>query len=153
MRRTGDGRKSAFGERSFWWDKEDFALRFEGNTKRFSEHIQDLTDFVVVMSYRRSATKVLGVTADEMGYAKRIGKVILLSLETNELKHDQDISYWGLPKENLLDTISQLSKSSIENPVIGGLMVHSYRGLLEKLDDGGQPDKSEPAPGEDRLLE
>ncbi len=137
----------------FWWDKEDFALTFEGNTKRFSEHIQDLTDFIVVMSYRRSAAKVLGVTADEMGYAKRIGKVILLSLETNELKHDQDISYWDLPKEKLLDTISQLFKSSREYPVIGGLMVHSYRGLLEKLDDGGQPDNSEPQPGADRLPE
>ncbi len=136
----------------FWWDKKEFALTFEGSNKRFSEHIQDLTDFVVVMSYRRSAAKVLGVTADEMGYAKRIGKVILLSLETNELKHDQHISYWGLPKEDLLATVSELSKSSRENPVIGGLMVHSYRGLLEKLDDGGQSDKSEPAPADDRLL-
>ena len=86
----------------FWWDKDEFALEFEGERKRFNEHVQDLTDFIVIMSYRCSAKKVLSIVEDEMRYAGRIGKVIFLSLETIQLQHDQDISFWGLPKEKLL---------------------------------------------------
>ena len=132
----------------FWWDKEEFTLEFEGERKRFNEHVQDLTDFIVIMSYRCSEKKVLRIVEEEMRYAERIGKVIFLSLETNRLERDQDISFWGLPKEALQDTISRLLQKAEEDPIIGGLMIHSYRGLVEKLDNGipDQQDKSEPAP-------
>ena len=83
----------------FWWDKDEFALEFEGQRKRFNEHVQDLTDFIVIMSYRCSAKKVLSISEDEMRYAGRIGKVVFLSLETIQLQRDPDISFWGLPKE------------------------------------------------------
>ena len=69
----------------FWWDKDKFALEFEGHTKRFNEHIQELTDFIVIMSYRRSAAQVLSLVEDEVRYAARIGKVVFLSLETIRL--------------------------------------------------------------------
>jgi len=132
----------------FWWDKEEFTLEFEGERKRFNEHVQDLTDFIVIMSYRCSEKKVLRIVEEEMRYAERIGKVIFLSLETNRLERDQDISFWGLPKEALQDTISRLLQKAEEDPIIGGLMIHSYRGLVEKLDNGipDQQDKSETAP-------
>ena len=120
----------------FWWDKDEFALEFEGERKRFNEHVQDLTDFIVIMSYRCSAKKVLSIVEEEMRYAGRIGKVVYLSLETIQLQHDPEISFWGLPKEKLWETVSELSKKAKEDPVIGGLMIHCYRGLVEKLDSG-----------------
>ncbi len=128
-------------------------MEFEGERKRFNEHVQDLTDFIVIMSYRCSAKKVLSIVEDEMRYAERIGKVVFLSLETIHLKHDPEISFWSLPKEKLWDTVSQLLKKAKEDPAIGGLMIHCYRGLVEKLDNGtpGQPAKSETVPLEDRL--
>ncbi len=137
----------------FWWDKDEFVLEFEGERKRFNEHVQDLTDFIVIMSYRCSAKKILSIAEDEMRYAGRIGKVVILSLETIQLKQDQDISFWGLPKEKLWETVSELSKKAKEDPVIGGLMIHCYRGLVEKLDNGtpDQPDKSETDPSQDQL--
>ncbi len=119
----------------FWWDKDEFALEFEGKQKRFNEHVQDLTDFIVIMSYRCSAKKVLSIAEDEVRYAGRIGKVVLLSLETIQLQHDQDISFWSLPKEKLLDTVHELMRKAKEDPVIAGLMIHCYRSLLEKLDN------------------
>jgi hypothetical protein len=135
----------------FWWDKEEFALEFEGQRKRFNEHVQDLTDFIVIMSYRCSAKKVLSISEDEMRYAGRSGKVVFLSLETIQLRHDPDISFWGLPKEKLWDTVSELLQKAKEEPVIGGLMIHCYRSLIEKLDNGtpDQPDESEVAPLQD----
>jgi hypothetical protein len=135
----------------FWWDKDEFILEFEGQRKRFNEHVQDLTDFIVIMSYRCSAKKVLSIVGDEMRYAERIGKVVLLSLETIQLQRDPDISFWGLPKERLWETVSELSKKAKEDSVIGGLMIHCYRGLVEKLDNGipDPPDQSETAPVQD----
>jgi hypothetical protein len=135
----------------FWWDKDEFALEFEGERKRFNEHVQDLTDFIVIMSYRCSAKKVLSIVEDEKRYAERIGKVILLSLETIELQQDQDISFWNLPKERLLDTIYELVRKAKEDPVIAGLMIHCYRSLLEKLDNDPSEQsgerETEPQPG------
>jgi len=132
----------------FWWDKEEFALEFEGERKRFNEHIQDLTDFIVIMSYRSSAKQVLGVVENELRYAERIDKKIFLSLETNRLERDQKISFWGLPKEDLQETISVLLRKAKEELAIGGLMIHSYRGLAEKLDNipPPEPDGDEPPP-------
>ena len=153
--------KTTLGERAphlwlavdtpFWWDKDEFALEFEGEKKRFNEHVQDLTDFIVIMSYRCSAKKVLSIIEDEKRYAERIGKVILLSLETIELQRDQDISFWGLPKERLLDTVHELVRKAKEDPVIAGLMIHCYRSLLEKLDNDPSEQsgerETEPQPG------
>jgi hypothetical protein len=136
----------------FWWDKDEFALEFEGERKRFNEHVQDLTDFIVIMSYRCSAKKVLSIVEDEKRYAGRIGKVILLSLETIQLQHDPEISFWSLPRENLLDTVHELLKKAKEDPAIGGVMIHCYRSLLEKLDNDAseQSGEDETAPLPDR---
>jgi hypothetical protein len=60
----------------FWWDKDEFVIEFEGSTKRFSEHVQDLTDFTVIMSYRRDVQKVLDCVKNERNYAEQMNKVI-----------------------------------------------------------------------------
>ena len=46
----------------FWWDRDEFVTEFEGRSQHFSEHVQDLTDFIVIMSYWRDARKVLEET-------------------------------------------------------------------------------------------
>jgi len=117
----------------FWWDKEKFMLDFEGKRKPFSEHIQDLTDFIVVMSYRRSVQKVLSCVEAERRYAKRIKKRIFPSLETVKLEQDPHISFWELPNEELWKVVPQLLEVAQEDPAVGGLMIHCYRSLAEKL--------------------
>lgn len=125
----------------FWWDKDKFILEFEGTSKRFSEHVQDLTDFVVVMSYRRGTQEVLSCVENEWRYAKKVNKVIFPSLETIKLNHDQHISYWGLPVAEFLKIVPQLMEKAKRDPAIGGVMVHCYRSLVEKLDNNN-PNKS-----------
>jgi len=55
----------ARGGYAIWWDKDRFALEFEGKRKPFNEHVQDLTDFITIMSYRRSSQKVLDCVESE----------------------------------------------------------------------------------------
>lgn len=119
----------------FWWDKDEYLLEFEGKTKQFSEHIQDLTDYIVIMSYRRDIRKVLSCVEEERNYARQIHKRIFPSLETVRLKQAREISFWGLPKGQVWDTASQLLENGKGDPAMGGVMVHCYRSLSEKLDN------------------
>jgi hypothetical protein len=117
----------------FWWDKDEFALEFDGKRKRYNEHVQDLTDFIVIMSYRRSAREVLNSVEGERKYAKRICKLIYPSLETIKLEQDPHISFWGLPNEEFWKVVPQLMEAAEGDPTIGGVMIHCYRGLVEKI--------------------
>jgi hypothetical protein len=113
----------------FWWDRDELILNFEGQRKRFSEHVQDLTDFIAIMSYRRGARQVLNCVEGERMYAEKIHKVIFPSLETIELKKNPDISFYGMPREELWKVVPQLMETAKEDPAIGGVMIHCYRGL------------------------
>jgi hypothetical protein len=119
----------------FWWDKDKFTLEFEGKRKRFNEHVQDLTDFIAIMSYRRSSRKVLDCVEDERRYAQRIKKAISPSLETVKLKQDQHVSFWDVPNEEFWKVVPELLEVAERDSAIGGVMVHCYRSLFEKLND------------------
>jgi hypothetical protein len=117
----------------FWWDRDEFVTEFEGRSQRFSEHVQDLTDFIVIMSYSRDARKVLASVEGERKYAERIEKLVHPSLETIQLKQDPHISFWGVPAEEFWKTVNQIQEVAKRDPVLGGVRIHNYRGLLEKL--------------------
>ena len=113
----------------FWWDRDDLRIGFRGREKRFSEHVQDATDYVVLMSYRRQPGQVLATAENEMRYARRTNKVVFLALETNPLLRDGDISFSGLPPRAFWNVVTPLLEVARTDGAIGGLMIHSYRGL------------------------
>jgi hypothetical protein len=117
----------------FWWDRDEFVTDFEGRSQRFSEHVQDLTDFIVIMSYSRDIRKVLASIEGERRYAERIEKLVHPSLETIQLKQDPHISFWGVPVDEFWKTVDQIQGAARKDPVLGGVRIHNYRGLMEKL--------------------
>ncbi|MCX5909134.1 MAG: hypothetical protein NTY64_18690 [Deltaproteobacteria bacterium] len=66
-------------------------------------------------------------------YAARIKKVVYPALETIQLKHTPQHSFWGVPREEFWSVVNQLQEAAKEDPALGGVMLHSYRGLMEKL--------------------
>jgi hypothetical protein len=133
----------------FWWDRDEFVTEFEGRSQHFSEHVQDLTDFIVIMSYWRDARKVLESVEAERKYAERIEKLVYPSLETIQLKQNPHISFWGVPADEFWKTVNQIQEVAKRDPVLGGVRIHNYRGLMEKLKmnspskmDTGVPDKA-----------
>jgi hypothetical protein len=133
----------------FWWDRDEFVMEFEGRSQRFSEHVQDLTDFIVIMSYSRDPRKVLASVEGERRYAERIEKLVHPSLETIQLKQDPHISFWGIPAGEFWKTVNQIQEVAKKDPVLGGVRIHNYRGLMEKLKmnspskmDTGVPDNT-----------
>lgn len=117
----------------FWWDNDEFIMEFEMNRKRFSEHVQDLTDFIAIMSYRRSPQGVLACVDGERRYAQRIHKVIVPSLETTRLKQDSYLSFWDFSPQEFWKVVPPLLEAAKRDPAIGGLMLHCYRSLSEKF--------------------
>ena len=133
----------------FWWDEDEFITEFEGRSQRFSEHVQDLTDFIVIMSYWRDPQKVLASVERERKYAERIEKIVYPALETIQLKQTPHISFWGVPADEFWKTVNQIQEVARRDPVLGGVRIHNYRGLKEKLSlsspskmGGGGPDKA-----------
>ncbi|MGA2957714.1 MAG: hypothetical protein ABSF48_18560 [Thermodesulfobacteriota bacterium] len=133
----------------FWWDEDEFVTEFEGRSQRFSEHVQDLTDFIVIMSYWRDPQKVLASVERERKYAERIEKLVYPALETIQVKQTPDISFWGVPVDEFWKTVNQIQEAAKRDPVLGGVRIHNYRGLKEKLSlnspskmGGGEPDKA-----------
>ena len=133
----------------FWWDRDEFVMEFEGRSQRFSEHVQDLTDFIVIMSYWRDVRKVLDSVERERRYAERIEKIVYPSLETIQLKKTPHITFWGVPADEFWKTVNQIQEVAKRDPVMGGVRIHNYRGLMEKLKmnnpgemDTGMPDNT-----------
>jgi hypothetical protein len=117
----------------FWWDRDEFVMEFEGRTQRFSEHVQDLTDFIVIMSYWRDVGKVLDSVERERRYAEQIEKIVYPSLETIQLKETPHITFWGVSTDEFWKAVNEIQAVAKKDPVMGGVRIHNYRGLLEKL--------------------
>ena len=64
-----------------------------------------------------------------------INKVIFPSLETVKLKQDPHLSFWGVPTEEFWKVVPQLLETAKEDPAVGGVMIHCYRSLVEKLNN------------------
>jgi hypothetical protein len=117
----------------FWWDRDEFILSFEGERKRFSEHVQDSTDFIAIMSYWRDPERVLASVEGERSYAERIRKFVHPSVETIQLKKDPHTTFYDAPVEDFWKTVHQLQEKAKEDPSLGGVRIHCYRGLKDKL--------------------
>lgn len=120
----------------FWWDEPKHALTFKGKTKPFTHHIQDLTDSIGIMSYRRRAEDVLKLSKDELNYAIKIRKVrsVSVGLETIEIKGEEAfISFSGQPVSNFRATVRELRKSLRTKNSANLIMLHDYRGLKRYL--------------------
>ncbi len=137
----------------FWFDtqtSEDglpLAVEFAGQTKPVQQHIQDLCDYIGIMSYRREAVgpnSITGLVADELAYARQIGKVVLPAVETGEYPPVPTISFHGQPA-SLFNKNFSLAWQTLENdPGFGGMLIHCYPYIRDIL---------EPGTGDDQVLD
>jgi hypothetical protein len=123
----------------FWWDKEELTVEFGGKRQRLHAHVQDLTDYVALMSYQTKASTVQRYVAEETAYAARVGKFILAGLNTRKLTKDAHTSFHGRPVEEFRAVKADLERSFKGRPGAGGLMIHHYGSLLEYLGEPGAP--------------
>lgn len=122
---------------AFWWDKPEYTILFGGSNKLFVHHIQDLTDWIAIMSYRREATDVLRLVKAELMYAAQMDEPASVScgLNTNEIKGKEHwTTFWGTSAPTFRKTLSKLRQELSENPAVRHIMLHHYGSLLEYLE-------------------
>lgn len=117
-------------------DDDHCNVSFRGERKNLHQHIQDLCDYVGIMSYRQHALGPNSVTdniANELDYAERIGKTVCAGLETIELTDTPQITFYGKSADEFWGEAHKLSEHHAGRPGYGGVLMHCYRGLRDLL--------------------
>lgn len=125
----------------FWWHKPELQIEFGGKTKPLSQHVQDLTDSVTLMSYRRDPEEVKRIVESEREYAVTIGKQVLPGLLHSKAHNPADaaLSFYGLPTSEYLRARRELEDWASHEPGIGGIMHHHYGSLSNSLETAVTP--------------
>jgi hypothetical protein len=131
----------------FWYDEKTAAddsclVEFDGQTKNFHEHIQDLTDYIALMSYRRVALgrdSIAEKIEAERAYAEWIGKYVCAGMETLKVEGEPEVSFHGLAPSEFWFQKQKLDQVLGSRGGFGGVIVHSYGTFAPYLESGQKP--------------
>lgn len=117
----------------FWYDgDEQFLIEFNGTEKYLNEHIQDISDFIGIMSYRTQMTggnSTSEITIGELEYGAKIGRPVYLSLEAAELPDTPHISFHGKSAVDVASAVRELGEALKYDSSFGGVFLHDYKSL------------------------
>jgi hypothetical protein len=125
-----------------WYDNktapdDSCVVTFGGQTKNLHQHIQDITDYVGIMSYRQKAlgpNSASEQVANELAYAERIGKWVCPAFETVPLADTPQITFFGKSAEMLQGQRHALESALGDRPGFGGMFVHCYPNVCAVLE-------------------
>ena len=126
----------------FWYDhkttdKDRCVLEYDGQVKNFHQHIQDVTDYVAIMSYRCEAEgddSISSHVQSEVDYAQRINRFACAGMETIQLNDTPDITFYGLPPKRFWSQKERVDELFEGYDGFGGVMVHDYQGFRRLLE-------------------
>ena len=117
-------------------------VEFMGTTKNLVNHIQDLTDYIGIMSYRRFAVGKNSVTyhvQNEMDYADGVGRGVCAGVETGRVTADPKesavISFYGIPSDVFWSEVGRVHETFEGRPAYRGVLIHCYARFQEYLAD------------------
>ncbi len=123
-----------------WYDRhpDTLTIRFQGAEKNFHQHIQDLSDYIGIMSYRREAEAIVEICAAEFAYGEKVGKKVYPAMETGRLKEEPEITFYGATPEVFIGVLKEVQDAKRSSPSYGGVFLHYYESLRELLDRKGE---------------
>ena len=125
----------------FWLD--GVSLTWQGHTKKVSDHVIDLYDYVALMDYRDHAEGRDGIIShalDELEYAAMTKKKVAIGVEVtpNEITK---VSFNHLTENEMNIELNIAAKVFSTKPAFDGFVIHHYRGYLTWLDNQKQTDQ------------
>jgi hypothetical protein len=114
-----------------WFD--GIELNWHGRTRPVSEHVADLYDYITLMDYRHEARGHDGIiahAADEMAYADRVGKQVVIGLELTPNELDK-VTFHHLTEADLRRETRLTERAYRRARAFGGFAFHHYRGYRE----------------------
>lgn len=119
----------------FWFDGiGDIAWR--GKRQRLSDHVQDIYDYVAIMDYRnfaRGADGIVSHAMDELEYADRKGKTVVIGVETL-LTEPRKVTFYGMGLAAMEEQLSIVESEFASRPSFAGFAIH-HLGSYRKMDD------------------
>ena len=120
---------------AFWLD--GIPVRHAGQTKPASEHLQDIYDHVVLMDYRDHAhgpDGILSHAQDELAYGRKIGKRVMLGIETSD-SEIRKLSFFHKRPAQMEQELALVRQALQDEPAFAGFVIHhygSYRQWLQR---------------------
>ena len=118
-------------------------MEYNGQTKNLHQHIQDICDYIGIMSYRTHAVGDNSITymvENEMAYAESIGKKVCAAFEVSKLENTPQISFYGWAPEDYLEQYNLTRKTLADRPGYGGVLIQSVRALRALLENEPLPE-------------
>ncbi|MWV42356.1 hypothetical protein GRF59_01820 [Paenibacillus sp. HJL G12] len=139
----------------FWFDQ---TLTSEGGS--LNEWLMNSYDHVTVLAYRNEVDSEHGIitlSQDELELADRLGKQVLVAVNTKEMPGEAYTSFYGRGKEQMDESLNRLSGQLSSYSSFAGLAVHDFRNWEnmpgdsggEGSDPGGETPGSKPDPDPD----
>ena len=118
----------------FWLD--GVSLNWQGESKKVSDHVIDLYDYVALMDYRDHAEGRDGIIShamDELEYSTLTNKKVAIGVEVtpNEIRK---VSFNHLTENEMSVELNIAAKVFSTKPAFDGFVIHHYRGYLTWLD-------------------
>ncbi|MEC0255532.1 hypothetical protein P4H67_04230 [Paenibacillus lautus] len=127
----------------FWFDP--YTL---GSGTSLNEWLIGTFDHVTVMAYRNEVESehgILDLTRDELELANRLGKQILIGVNTKEMPGESHTSFYGHGKERMNEKLEHLSSALSSYASFAGIAIHDIRNWQNMSDDESvPPDDKEP---------
>ena len=119
----------------FWWD--GIEISWNGARKPAAEHVIDLTDYVALMDYRNRAEgrdSILSHAHDEMAYADKAGKRVVIGLEFNP-GEPAKLSFHGMEEAAFEREAAKVEAALGGRPAFAGFVFHHYLGYRRFVGD------------------
>ncbi len=147
QRRDAAGSGMPFGQAVPFW-LGGISVPWKGQTRPLNEHMQDLDDYVAIMSYRDSAAGMLDAAQQELSYAAQVGKLAWVGLESSEIANPSPgdpywISYHHVGRAYMENELSKLEAAASSKPGYGGIVMEHYDALID-LPSDWSPDATYP---------
>jgi hypothetical protein len=125
-----------------WYDNktapnDSCIVTYNDQTKNFHMFIQDYTDYVGIMSYRRNAlgnNSAFEQIANELAYAEQIHKYVCPAFDTIKLNDTPQITFFGQTAEKLQGERQKLEDALKDRPGFGGMFIHNYPAIVAVLE-------------------
>jgi hypothetical protein len=111
---------------AFWLD--GIEVEHAGRRKPASEHLQDIYDHVVLMDYRDHAhgpDGILSHASDELEYARKIGKRVMLGVETSP-SEIRKLSFNHMTPAEMARELHLVKQTLSGQPAFAGFVLHHY---------------------------
>lgn len=115
----------------FWFDV--ISLTYRGTLQPLNRHVQSLTDRVVVMDYRDTATGTDGIIAhaqNELATGQSLDKLVIIGVETQKITPEK-VTFFEEGEAAMETELAAAAQQFQANPVFAGFAVHHYTSWLQ----------------------